>query len=163
MKGFEPNLLEKLFDANASSAASVPVVLRRLNVEELKESVARDIERLLNTRMTCTETTLGRYEQCQRSVVTYGLGDFAGRSLRSFDDRAYICHSIERAVARHEPRLKHVRVTLAAEAGSVKSLCFSISAMLVVKPVNDPVNFDAVLQASSLKYAVKQGRKLIAE
>ncbi len=161
MKGFEPNLLEKLF-GGGETATAMPVVMRRLSIDELKESVARDIESLLNTRVSIVEDVLKGYEHCQQSIATYGLNDFVGRSLRSFDDRVFICRSIESAIARHEPRLKQVRVTLSAETGSIKTLCFSISAMLVVKPANDPVNFDAVLQSSSLKYAVKQARKVAA-
>ena len=75
MKGFEPSLFDKLFEGEGQS----PYALRRLSIEEMKETVARDIEALLNTRMVFTEEDLRRYPNCQRSLLTYGLSDFSGR------------------------------------------------------------------------------------
>jgi type VI secretion system protein ImpF len=160
MKGFEPNLLEKLFDGE-SRVTGLPVVLRRLSVEELKDSVAGDVESLLNTRVNYSESSLRGFEQCQRSIATYGLNDFVGRSLFSFEDRVFICRSIENAISRHESRLKQVRVNLVPDSQGIKMLCFSISAMLVVKPTHEPVNFDALLHAGSLKYSVARARKTV--
>ena len=54
MKGFEPSLFDKLFDGDGPA----PHALRRLSVEEIKETVARDIEALLNTRMVFTDCLL---------------------------------------------------------------------------------------------------------
>ena len=42
MKGFEPSLFDKLFEGEGQS----PYALRRLSIEEMKETVARDIEAL---------------------------------------------------------------------------------------------------------------------
>ncbi|KOQ18920.1 type VI secretion protein, partial [Achromobacter xylosoxidans] len=86
MKGFEPSLFDKLFDGDGPA----PHALRRLSVEEIKETVARDIEALLNTRMVFTEESLKRYPNCQRSILTYGLSDFSGLSLASHYDREFI-------------------------------------------------------------------------
>jgi type VI secretion system protein ImpF len=160
MKGFEPNLFEKLFDNQPRSAAA-PVVLRRLSVDELKDSVARDVESLLNTRVNFSEGSFHGFKQCQRSIATYGLNDFVGRSLFSFDDRIFICRSIENAIDRHESRLKQVRVSLLPDSQGIKMLCFGISAILIVKPAHEPVNFDAVLHAGSLKYSVARVRKMV--
>jgi len=91
--------------------------------------------------------------------VTYGLNDFAGRSLSSPDDRAYICLCLQAAIARHEPRLRKVRASLELREDSVNRLNFSINALLVVSAVQEPVNFDAVLQPSTLQYSIsKAGR-----
>jgi type VI secretion system protein ImpF len=160
MKGFEPNLLEKLFDNELRSATS-PVVLRRLSVDELKDSVARDVESLLNTRVNFSEASIRGFEQCQRSIATYGLNDFVGRSLFSFEDRVFICRSIENAIGRHESRLQQVRVSLVPDSQGIKMLCFGIAAMLVVKPASEPVSFDAVLHSGSLKYSVARARKAV--
>jgi type VI secretion system protein ImpF len=160
MKGFEPNLFEKLFDGGSRTSA-LPVVLRRLNVDELKDSVAADVESLLNTRVNHSENSLRGFEHCQRSIATYGLNDFVGRSLFSFEDRVFICRSIENAIGRHESRLQQVHVNLVPDSQGIKMLCFSISAMLVVKPAHEPVSFDAVLHAGSLKYSVARARKAV--
>lgn len=131
----------------------------RLSMEELKDSVARDLEALLNTRKVIDEEKFSRYPECNRSIVTYGLNDFAGLSLASTDDRAYICRSLEQTIARHEPRLRNVKATLEVQDGSINRLNFAISALLVVHPAHEPVSFDAVLQPSSQHYSISRARR----
>ncbi|MFC4278633.1 type VI secretion system baseplate subunit TssE [Achromobacter aloeverae] len=153
MKGFEPSLFDKLFGVDGES----PHALRRLSVEEMKETVARDIEALLNTRMVFSEEALKRLPECQRSVLTYGLADFSGLSLASHYDRELICRSLEQAIARHEPRLAQVRVMLLVDGRATSVLYFAINAMLEVGPAHEPVTFDATLQPSTLQYSVSKG------
>jgi type VI secretion system protein ImpF len=159
MKGFTPGLFDRLMDVplhGGSSSGTVP----RLSVEDLKDSVARDLEALLNTRAVIPEALLERFPECGRSIATYGLNDFAGLSLSSTDDRAFICRSLERAIARHEPRLRNVQASLELRADAVNRLNFAITALLVVHSAHEPVNFDAVLQPSSLHYTISKARRL---
>jgi type VI secretion system protein ImpF len=157
MKRFEPSLLDKLFDDDPHSPA--PAAMRQWSLEELKGRVARDVEALLNTRIVMTEAELAKLPECQRSVLTYGLNDFAGLSLASHNDRTFICGSIEQAIARHEPRLREVRVALEVNEQSTNALNFVIRAKLVVHPAEEPVSFDAMLQASTLQYSVTRSRR----
>ena len=156
MNRFEPGLLDKLFGDGAHQPA--PAVVRQLSLDELKGSVAGHIESLLNARITFTDERLAGFDECRRSVLTYGLNDFAGLSLASHDDRTTICNSIQRAIERHERRLKQVDVKLELNAQSTNVLCFAIKAMLVVHPASEPVNFDAMLQPSTLQYSVTRAR-----
>jgi type VI secretion system protein ImpF len=157
MKGFIPGLFDRLMDVPVNGASSA--IVTRLSVEELKDSVARDLEALLNTRTVIPEGILKRYPECSRSIVTYGLNDFAGRSLSSHDDRAYICQCLEKAIARHEPRLRNVKASLELREDSINRLNFAITAMMVVSTSQEPVNFDAVLQPSSLHYTISKARR----
>ena len=111
MKGLEPSLLEKLFDDSPRSSA-VASVVRPVSLEQYKESVARDLEGLLNSRCAFDEDALVAFPECQRSLMTYGLCDFAAKSLANAYDRAAICRSLEQAIARHQRRLHHVQVQL---------------------------------------------------
>jgi type VI secretion system protein ImpF len=158
MKGFTPGLFDRLMDAPLSGNASGTVP--RQSIEDLKDSVARDLEALLNTRAVIPEDLLKRFPECGRSIATYGLNDFAGLSLSSTDDRAFICRSLERAIARHEPRLRNVQASLELRADAVNRLNFSITALLVVHSAHEPVNFDAVLQPSSLHYTISKARRV---
>ena len=157
MKGFTPGLFDRLMDVPVNGASSGTV--SRLSIEDLKDSVARDLEALLNTRAVIPEELLKRFPQCGRSIATYGLNDFAGLSLSSSDDRAYICRCLEKAIARHEPRLRNVQASLELRAGSINRLNFAITALLVVSSAHEPVNFDAVLQPSSLHYTISKARR----
>lgn len=153
MKGFEPTLFDKLFDDSPMTP-----VRWRLSVDQLKDTVARDLEALLNTRTTVDETFAAAFPESFSSLVSYGLGDFASLSLSSVHDRARICRSLEQAIARHEPRLQNVRVMLELDRRSVSSLFFTIKALLVVRPAQEPVSFDALLHPTRLQYSVTKQR-----
>ncbi len=160
MKGFEPSLLDRLFDDAPRDIAYGAT--KRMSNEEFKDSVARDVEGLLNSRFTVAEDVLARFPHCQRSLATYGIHDFSERSLASSIDRAFICHSLEMAISRHEPRLINVHVVLDQDQRTMGALRFSISALLVVHPSREPVNFDAFLQPTTLQYSVSRNRRAAA-
>lgn len=153
MKGTPRTLFDKLLSDAVGTAQVV-----RLNVEQVKDSVAFDLEALLNTRAVISEDLLRAYPECQRSIVSYGLTDFAGLSLASLDDRAAVCRSLERTISRHEPRLRNVRATLELSNKSINRLNFSITASLMIQESKEPVLFDAVLTPSSLQYAISSAR-----
>jgi type VI secretion system protein ImpF len=160
MKGFTPGLFDRLLgvplrggNGNSSGNAS------RLSLEDMKDAVARDLEALLNTRAVLPEDCLAAYPECGRSIVSYGMKDFAELSLSSPSDRALICTCIEKTIACHEPRLRNVKAMLEMREGAVNRLDFSITGVLVASAAQEAVNFDAVLQPSTLSYSIsKAGR-----
>jgi len=158
-KGFLPGLFDRLIEHSGQGPAGI---VPRVSLDEMKDSVARDLEALLNTRMVAPEDAFRRFPECARSIVTYGLHDFAGLSLSSFDDRAFICRSLEAAIARHEPRLRNVQARLELRDDAVNRLNFSITALMVVSTAHEPVNFDAVLQPSSQQYTISKARRQAA-
>jgi type VI secretion system protein ImpF len=156
MSRYLPGLFDRLLGpppraGNGAAARSL--------VEELKDAVARDLEALLNTRAVLPEDFLKAYPECSRSIVSYGMKDFAELSLSSPSDRALICACIEKTIACHEPRLRDVKASLEMRAGAVNRLDFSITGVLVASASQEAVNFDAVLQPSTLSYSIsKAGR-----
>ncbi|GHA82236.1 type VI secretion system baseplate subunit TssE [Cognatilysobacter bugurensis] len=162
MKGFEPSLFEKLFDDEPRSASAAGM-LKSISLEQYKESVAHDLEGLLNSRCAFTDDRLKPFPNCQKSLVTYGLRDFSTMSLANAYDRASICRSLEQAIALHEPRLHNVRVGLESSTrNSVGGLHFAIHALLDVRPAREPISFDAMLQPSTLQYSVSRLRRVAA-
>ena len=153
IKGFEPSLFDKLFDDLPVGAARW-----RLSLEQLKDSVARDLEALLNTRVIFSAEDHQAFPLAARSVAGFGLSDFAGLSLANVYDRQRICSAIASAIAAHEPRLRDVRVELELHRKTVNALYFSINAVLFVRPAQEPVAFDALLQPTSLQYSVSRHR-----
>jgi type VI secretion system protein ImpF len=153
MKGFTPGFFDRLLGLPVRHANGATV--SRMSVEDLKDAVARDLEALLNTRSVIPDGLLKGYPECSSSLVTYGMNDL----LSSPSDRSYICACIEKAIARHEPRLRDVKALLEVRDGTVNRLNFSITALLVASTSQEPVNFDAVLQPSTLQYSIsKAGR-----
>lgn len=152
MNGFEPGFLDKLFDDKPRSPTEN--MFKRFSMAQFKESVATDLEALLNSRAVLDEARLDGLPQCQNSLMTYGLRDFAGLSLASSYDRAYICRSLEQTIAKHESRLRDVEVELQVDTNNMGGLHFLIKGTLLVHPSSEPVNFDAMLQPSTLQYSV---------
>jgi type VI secretion system protein ImpF len=159
MKGFAPGLLDRLLGAHAQASSNG--VVSRLSMEQLKDSVARDLEALLNTRLGVAPEMFDGYPECRQSVLSYGLIDFAGFCLSSTDHRAAICASLKAAIEQHEPRLREVSASLEMEQGSVNRLNFVINATLQVAELEEPVNFNAVLQPSSLHYSISKAARTV--
>ena len=156
MKGFTPGLFDRLLGVPARTGTGSAT---RMSVDDMKDAVARDLEALLNTRMVLPDGLLEGYPECSKSLVSYGMNDFADLSLSSPSDRATICSCIESTIACHEPRLRKVKAALEMREGAVNRLDFSITALLVLSTAQESVNFDAVLQPSTLSYSIsKAGR-----
>jgi type VI secretion system protein ImpF len=157
MKGYSQTLFDKLLGEQPFK--TVKGTISRLSVEQVKDSVALDLEALLNTRAVISEDTLLPFPECTRSMMSYGLGDFAGLSLASIDDRTYVCRSLEKAISRHEPRLHNVRAALEVDQNSINKLYFNITALLVINESKEPVSFDALLQPSTLQYSISSSSR----
>lgn len=153
MLRFTPPLFDRLIDP---TPLNLTESLRpALSMEQLKNSVARDIESLLNSRRGSARKIIDAYPNVRNSIAAFGLDDFVSMSMSSEVDRAAICNSIERALADHEPRLRNSRVVLERRDQSTQKLRFSIHATLHAHPLQEPVNFDAVLQTTTQNYAVQ--------
>jgi len=76
----------------------------------LRDSVARELSRLLNAR---SRLTMAEFAHSDCGVLDYGVPDFSERSLRSGADLDAILAVVRRAVALFEPRLVNVAVKFA--------------------------------------------------
>ena len=156
MKGFSPGLLERLMDERKLPGRPGRALAEGLSIDQIKDHVARDLEALLNTRAALPAAVFERFPLARASILNYGLVDFAGFCLSSDEDRAAICAGLKSAIETHEPRLKEVSARLERSAGSVNRLDFVIHARLELASSGDTVNFSAVLQPSSLHYAIRK-------
>jgi type VI secretion system protein ImpF len=156
MKGFTPGLLDRLMDERNPPGGAPASGTQGLTIDQIKDHVARDLEALLNTRAALPACVFERFPLARASILNYGLVDFAGFCLTSDEDRAAICASLTRAIETHEPRLKDISASLELADGSVNRLDFAIRARLVIDDGGDSVDFSAVLQPSSLHYAIKK-------
>ena len=148
------SVLDRLIDNDPSRNAEAPMSPAQ-SLRELKTSLRRDMEWLLNTRQLPGELPEGS-SQLQRSLHVYGLPDTCSMGLSSAQDYHRLARTMETAIATFEPRLKSIRVksSAAAEAGS-RTLRFHIEAVLRLEPVPEQITFDTVLELSSGEYEVK--------
>ncbi|WP_151634782.1 type VI secretion system baseplate subunit TssE [Noviherbaspirillum aerium] len=157
---YRPTLLDRLSD-NAPRSRSESDTLRQITAEEIKDSVARDLEALLNSRCAMNEQLFKWYPESLKSICSYGMGDFVGRSLANPADRNHICRSLERTIAIHERRLKQIQIALDVENHTTNRLRFTIHALLVVHPSMEPVHFDALLHPATSNYSVTRTNRSV--
>jgi type VI secretion system protein ImpF len=152
MTAYSPGVLERLMGEGSAAPG-------RAGLEQLKDSIVRDLESLLNTRLGIAFDALDAHPEARASILNYGLVDFAGFCLSSGEDRAAICASLKDAIERHEPRLTGVSASL-EPGGGINRLQFVITATLRAADGAQPVNFNAVLQPSSLHYVISKGGRM---
>jgi type VI secretion system protein ImpF len=151
------SLLDKLL--HRSPGATPGQVLPGLSLGELKDSVAADLEALLNTRSGLAADVAQRFPLSAGSVANYGVPDFASKSLASGPDRDFICRAIQRAIEHQDPRLREVVVSLADGPPAFNRLDFTIRAVLRVAEAAEPVSFDARLEPTLQRYRVARQRR----
>lgn len=125
---------------------------------QMRESVIRDLENLLNTRhrVSAWPPTLSELE---KSIVNYGIPDFTGANMSSRQERQLFRQLVEDALRHHEPRFVSVRVeVLEPEDDSDRTLRFRIHAELHAVPDPLPIAFDSRVDQTTNRIDVRPGR-----
>ncbi len=125
-----------------------------LSLQQLRESVALDLEDLLNSRAAKLSNEIHDFPLAKQSILQFGIIDFVGLSTANPMDRDKICQSIEQSIAAHEPRLKQIQVEMLMEGHNMGALCLSIQAFLNIHPLYEPVIFDALLKPTTQQYVI---------
>lgn len=149
-----PSVFDRLLDYEPRNSTEAPKS-RSASLRELKQSVSRDLEWLLNTRNHVGELD-ERIEEIPKSVVAFGLPDFTGVSVRSHNEMKSLKKALEKAIKNFEPRFLDLKVSVEASANSDRRLNFRIEAFLNVEPTPEPIVFDTVLELGSGDFEVKE-------
>jgi type VI secretion system protein ImpF len=134
---WKPSLLDRLCDDEPGELREAPHK-RSASVQELRESVVRDLGWLLNSVRLGATQDLAAYPYVARSVLNFGLPDLTGRTLSSID-LPELQAELRQAIVHFEPRLLPSSVAVrventAAESGH-NSLQFTIEAQLLAHPL----------------------------
>ena len=151
-RSIRPSLLDRLIDDEPGNRGEAPD-RRAQSLKELKDSVRRDLEWLLNSRRPPAEPAPSAKE-LWRSVYCYGLPDTTGMAMSSAEDRGRMARMVTTAVAAFEPRLLNVTVNMEPAAAGNRILHFQIEALLRMEPAPARVFFDTKLELSSGEYEV---------
>jgi type VI secretion system protein ImpF len=149
-----PSVLDRLLDYEPEVSRE-PLASRSKSLRQLKQSVKRDLEQLLNTRQS-GDWLPPDLEELNNSLAAYGLPDFSAVSIKSPAEQNRLRRALESAIAIFEPRLQDIMVTLLPLGDYQRSLHFRIDARLRVEPAPEPVTFDALLQLGSGAYLVRE-------
>ncbi len=147
-------MLDRLLDDDPGMFRELPRG-RHQALRELKQSVRRDLENLLNTRHSWLRWTPAQKELNQ-SLLNYGLADVTGTGLGSTQEREEFCRTLQGILRRYEPRFQSVTVRLLGNAAPLdRTLRFRIDALLRIDPTPEPIVFDSMLEPASATFVVK--------
>ncbi|MCA9197994.1 MAG: type VI secretion system baseplate subunit TssE [Planctomycetales bacterium] len=151
-----PSVLDRLIDYDPTTTTEAPMSKSQL-LRELKQSVRRDLEFLLNTRWRCTQWPLDM-EELDVSLVNYGIPDFTGVNMSQQAEREQLRKVIEQVIQKFEPRFKSVKVQLIPNKNAFDRLLrFRIDALLHADPAPEPVVFDSQLDTAAASFQVRGG------
>jgi type VI secretion system protein ImpF len=148
------SILDRLIDLTPDAGVDQPAN-RSQSVRQLKASLRRDLEWLLNSRRNPDEVP-ETYEELFRSLYNYGLPDVTSMGLNSPRDKQRLLRLIEQTIEIFEPRLTGTRVRALDNTGSgPRILRFQIEALLKMDPAPEQILFDTALQLNNGEYLIK--------
>jgi type VI secretion system protein ImpF len=133
-----------LFDRLVDGAPEVQKELTSLRVqgcEALFASIARDLQRLLNTRRA-SDAPL---DPAKATVLDYGIPHFSHLSASSVTDRRTLAEILRVAISVFEPRLQDISVQLEGTGDSPHQLLGRIFCTVRLGTLLEPVTFPLLL------------------
>jgi type VI secretion system protein ImpF len=146
-----PGLLDRLIDNEPDEQVEAPWRDGQV-IRELKRSLRRDLEDLLNARRPL-DALPEEYRELPTSLANYGLPDLQSIEIREKHELQRLCRMIEDCIRGFEPRLQSVRVTPLVSSGEARPverrLRFGIDAILVAEPLREMIQFRSAVDAES--------------
>ncbi len=143
-KKLRPSILDRLLDDEPGNNAEIDPGQYQ-QIKQLRSSVRRDLENLLNTRFRIIEPPEELHE-LESSLLNYGLQDLATVNIIDKEKKKAFTRKLEQSLKDFEPRFKSVKVTYQENKDSTdRTLRFRIDATLYADPSPEIVVFDSVL------------------
>ncbi len=146
-------MLDRLIDTDPSSTRDV-LPTRAETVRELRRSVTRDLDNLLNSRNTFSDLSPD-FVEVGRSVIAFGLPDLSSFG-QSTADWNRLRQAIETAIRIYEPRLIGTVATVTPPSSTDRSVRVRIDARLIMTPAPEPISFDIVMPLLANRCEVKE-------
>lgn len=150
-----PSLLDRLIDDDPSRSLEA-VKPMGVVMSDIKTSIRRDLENLLNTRIY-RQFDIGSFNQLETSVVNYGIQDFSHIQFDSEEEREKFSWAIRRTIERYEPRFQRVDVSIEPFGEDFqRTLYLKISATLLVEPDPVPLVFDSRVRTADRSLKLRE-------
>lgn len=154
-KKLRPSILDRLIDNDPNNNVEVDPDQHQ-KLKELRNSVRRDLENLLNTRFRMVEPD-SEYIEIQSSLLNYGLPDLATVNIGDSVKREEFIQHLETVLIEYEPRFKSVKVRYMENSESLdRTLRFRIDATLYADPSPEIVVFDSILEPVTRTVSVEE-------
>lgn len=147
-----PSVLDRLIDLDPQEKQEAPKS-RSASLEDLRQSVRRDLEWLLNTRCHF-DSDIESLEETKKSVAFYGLPDIMGVNAKNNAEQVRLTKSLETAIRTFEPRFLNLKVSMESIGTVERQLKFRIEANLDVEPTPEPIVFDTILETGSGEFTL---------
>lgn len=148
------SLLDRLID-DAPGQKDSGRQRRGFDLKALRQSVRRDLENLLNTRVQW-HVWPESYSELPQSLLNYGLPDFSVMVVDSIEGRQQLCRAVEQCIRRFEPRFVEVAVSLPDEEQSIERvLRLRIQALLYADPEPEHIMFDSEVEPVHLGLTIR--------
>lgn len=154
-KKLRPSILDRLLDNDPANAMDADIGQHQ-KLKELRSSVRRDLESLLNARLRIIEPD-DELVNLKKSLLSYGLPDLATVNIIDKNSRKQFVTQLENLLLEFEPRFKSVNVNYLENSSTLdRSLRFRIDAVLYADPSPEMVIFDSVLEPVSRTVNVEE-------
>jgi type VI secretion system protein ImpF len=151
-----PSVLDRLLDDEPDVSREAPRNHNQI-LADLKQSLRRDLENLLNSRCRCLLWPSDLAE-LDKSLVNYGVPDITGADLGAAKGREQFCRTVQGVLRQYEPRFKTVTVQMLANPDPLdRTLNFRIDGLLYADPAPEPVVFDSSMKPVTGSFEVKGG------
>jgi type VI secretion system protein ImpF len=149
-----PSVLDRLLDDEPELSREAPRSRNQI-LRDLKQSVRRDLEDLLNTRRRCGVIPPG-LDGLEQSLAAYGLPEVTGVRFGSEEGRERFRELLETIIVRWEPRFKTVKVVLLDGPEQFdRAVRFRVDALLLADPAPEPVVFDSRVEPATGGFEVR--------
>lgn len=154
-KKLRPSILDRLIDDEPHNATETDPGQHQL-IRQLRDSVRRDLEALLNTRYHITKPP-DEFPELEKSLLNYGLPDLATVNIADARKRDEFTASLQKTLVEYEPRFKSVKVSyLDNKDETDRTLRFRIDAVIYADPLPQVVVFDSVLESVTRSVTIKE-------
>jgi type VI secretion system protein ImpF len=128
---------------------------RGFNLKALRQSVRRDLENLLNSRVQW-HTWPESFQELELSLLNYGLPDFSVMVVDSTEGRDQLCRAVENTIRRFEPRFVDVEVSIPESSDAIDRIMrLRIQALLYADPEPEHIMFDSEVEPVHLGLTIK--------
>ena len=151
-----PSILDRIIDDSPEVHEKDSQVNKSFNLNYLKSSVRRDLEKLFNSRYRISDLPAELIE-IHNSLINYGLPDLATINMIDIDKRAEFCKHIEKTIKYFEPRFQSVKVKYLENIDYTdRTLRFRIEAVLFAEPMPEKIIFDSILEPITRTVSIEE-------
>lgn len=137
-------LLDRLIDGSPDTTADPPASAAAA-MDALRASIRNDLEALLNSRRRWRSWD-AHLTQLDRSLVGFGLPDFAAGAFNDPRRREELRALVETCIRRFEPRIASLAVTLVDTTDNMSATFrIRIDAVMEADPAPEPIMFDTLV------------------